>query len=162
MKVNNMHDFCEEKHNQCCFRWPVFVIIHFVFTILSGEVSCNLSITVAKPKQMKLTEHSCCFDNEDDGNFVWRDARLCDALVSPYRTFEWTFYNGTQRDSPPSPLPTWNQQRGGTSKSSPQMWCLYSCLNEQPPLLHSQRLQREITFFGEPHCFFKWPYEYLH
>lgn len=49
----------------------VFVTTHFVFffTILRGKVSCNLSITDAKPKQMKLTEHSCCFDNEDDGNF---------------------------------------------------------------------------------------------
>lgn len=26
------------------------------------------------------------------------------------------------------------------------------------PQLHSQRLQWEITFFGEPHLFFKWPY----
>lgn len=61
-----------------------FVTIHFVLYNLKQKSVLQFTyITDAKPKQMKLTEHSCCFDNEDDGNF-WRDERLCD---SPMRWF---------------------------------------------------------------------------
>lgn len=69
MKVNNMHDFVKKNTTNAAFAGFCNNSFCFFFTILRGKVSCNLSITDAKPKQMKLTEHSCCFDNEDDGNF---------------------------------------------------------------------------------------------
>lgn len=69
-----MHDFVKKITTNAAFAGSFFFFLQFIlfFTILRGKVSCNLSITDAKPKQMKLTEHSCCFDNEDDGNFLER------------------------------------------------------------------------------------------
>lgn len=49
---------------------------------------------------MKLTEHSCCFDNEDDGNF-WRDERLCDSPMRWFYPRTFKDFSRTQRDSPP-------------------------------------------------------------
>lgn len=113
-----------------------FVTVHFYFTILRGKLSCNLSITDAKPKQMKLTEHSCCFDNEDDGNFLeTRDS------VTPQRAgFIPGLFNDfsrTQRDNPPPLCSPGTSRKADLKKFAPEMWCLYFCLNDLPPLLHS-------------------------
>lgn len=76
---------------------------------------------------MKLTEHSCCFDNEDDGNFFGetRDSVTGFILGLSKGLFQWT-----RRETAHLPSARLEPAERRTSKSSPQMWCLSIFLSE--------------------------------
>lgn len=84
MKVNNMHEIVK-KNKQCCFCWLGFC--NFQFFNVRATVSC-LSITNAKPKQMKLSVDShlaqhwtfLLWDNEDD----FHEQRAADSFPTPW------------------------------------------------------------------------------
>lgn len=114
----------EWRLTTCMILWrkiqPMLLLLvrFFCNNFLSREVSCNLSVTDAKPKQMKLTEHSCCFDNEDDGNFYSGETR--DSVTPPTR---WDFFQRTfqtQRETAHLPSARLEPAERRTSKSSPQ------------------------------------------
>lgn len=122
--------------------------------LLSTEHSCcvTMKMTMARTSEEQLTLSA-------PRMLVWpRDSQ------GPRQPTNW---------SATSPFPAWmpaedrvdvlagNRQTGGpaappveTVSPSVRVFDRSTTL----PQLHSQRLQWEITFFGEPHLFFKWPY----
>lgn len=179
MKVNNMHEFVK-KIKQCCFCWFGFC------NFLVSQCSNNSVLLDAKPKQMKWSV-DCCSALNIPVVRQWRRRRANSLSFSlslwtplvffnpPRLSRTQTAYVNCLAASPSSlpPSPANNRgSRGRIFSQGNQQTSGFTVLSVKPPpreasvsvrlttlpRLHSQRLQWEITFLGEPHVFFKWPY----